>query len=170
MDPRLDDPIAPPRFPPREVLALVGAGPGLTPAGDDLLAGALLALRRLHAPTLAAALWRRLSPALATRTHPFSAAQLALAADGECAATVQRLLDALFECPGTGSASTTDERTRSLGERLDAIGASSGHDLAAGIALVLDARLARGADPARSEAQVRSGAWRPRRGIDRGYA
>ena len=56
---------------------LPGAGPGLTPSGDDLLAGVMLALHRLHH----AGSWRRCfgnnwSPMLATRTNAISAAHL----------------------------------------------------------------------------------------------
>lgn len=130
---------------PHDVVGLLGAGPGLTPAGDDLLAGALLALHRLHRADAARTLWRALAPALAARTHPFAAAQLALAAEGECAARVVGLLDDLFDTSDAASSGVL------LASRLDAIGASSGRDLAAGIAAVIDARLAAGAGVAASE-------------------
>jgi hypothetical protein len=61
---------------------LVGRGPGLTPFGDDVLAGALVTLRALGSPradALAASVLRQLH-----RTTVVSAALLRHAARGEC--------------------------------------------------------------------------------------
>ena len=75
---------------------LVGAGPGLTPSGDDVLCGVLLGLR-LHprgSADLVADLWRAVQPRL-TSTTSLSAALLREAADGYAAEPVLRLLERL---------------------------------------------------------------------------
>lgn len=76
---------------------LHGLGPGLTPAGDDVLAGLLLTLRRfphLDRRGLAGPLGRRLAGA-AARTTPVSAALLARADRGEAAPQLLDLVDAV---------------------------------------------------------------------------
>lgn len=103
---------------------LLGAGPGLTPAGDDLLAGVLLGLHHCGYRLEAHALWSMLKRHVNSRTNPVSAAHLGLAAQGRCAEPVQRLLYRVF----TGN---TDIHTLA-----DSIGASSGWDLLAGMTLV----------------------------------
>jgi hypothetical protein len=65
-----------------EIQALIGAGPGITPAGDDYLGGVLLALHHLDRKPQAASLWRWLEPRLG-RTSALSAAYLAASAEGE---------------------------------------------------------------------------------------
>jgi hypothetical protein len=83
------------------VRALVGLGPGLTPAGDDWLAGWLLAQHL--APDLTGL--RNLSGLVckmaADRTTTLSRALLACAAAGEADAAWQALLAALAEVPMT---------------------------------------------------------------------
>ncbi|MGH3386172.1 MAG: DUF2877 domain-containing protein [Nocardioidaceae bacterium] len=74
---------------------LLGLGPGLTPAGDDVLAGALVALSAAAHPAAG-----RLVAAVAaarpfTRTTTVSAALLAHAARGECIPPVAAYLRAL---------------------------------------------------------------------------
>lgn len=106
---------------------LHGLGPGLTPAGDDVLAGLLLTLRRFPAldrSALAARLGRRLAEA-SPRTTPLSAALLARAADGEGS---PQLLDAV-DAAASGQAVTRPLR------RLLAVGHSSGAALALGAGL-----------------------------------
>jgi len=113
-------------------VALLGRGPGLTPEGDDVLAGALAAIR-----TLGTALGSR--PALAmldeaegaladaanSRTTTFSAALIRCALRGEVAAPVGGLLRALA---GRGD---VDPNHRDL----QRVGHTSGPALAAGIVL-----------------------------------
>ncbi len=106
---------------------LHGLGPGLTPAGDDVLAGLLLALRRfpvLDRSALAARLGRRRAESSA-RTTPLSAALLARAASGEGS---PQLLDAV------DAAACGHPVTRPL-RRLLAVGHSSGAALALGAGL-----------------------------------
>jgi hypothetical protein len=107
---------------------LVGRGPGLTPAGDDTLAGAAIGLRALGpAAGLDAAEIDRSAatlcpPDLRARTGALSATLLEMAArSGAAPEPAHRLL-------GSG------DRTAALAE-LRALGASTGGALAAGIAL-----------------------------------
>ncbi|MEM7405898.1 MAG: DUF2877 domain-containing protein [Pseudomonadota bacterium] len=106
------------------VAALIGAGRGLTPAGDDLLAGVALALRALAPERLGA-----LSGAVGSRlqfTHPISAALLREALEGRASATAHHVLDSLIDNDLTGHSIT----------RLHRAGASSGFDMLAGMLLV----------------------------------
>ena len=110
----------------RLVLGLLGLGPGLTPAGDDLLAGLLVGLSArpdLRAP-LAAAVHRH----AATRTTWLSAELLRLAAAGLAAPAVVAVADALA---GHGD---DDALPRALPALL-AVGHTSGPALARGLLL-----------------------------------
>jgi len=78
------------------IVGLLGAGPGLTPSGDDLLAGVLLALYRVQRDDLAATLWQVLEPELVQRTNIISGAHLRMAARGLCSEPVLSLLDCVF--------------------------------------------------------------------------
>lgn len=120
------------------VPALVGAGGGLTPAGDDVLAGFLAGLRLLPRALATAPpghAWRGWLEGLArgvatdalaaapTRTTAISAALLAHAARGEVAVPVG---DALRALAGEGALAPAVER-------LQRVGHSSGRDLAQGL-------------------------------------
>jgi hypothetical protein len=110
----------------RLVLGLLGLGPGLTPAGDDLLAGLLVGLSGrpdLRDP-LAAAI-RRHAPA---RTTWLSAELLRLAAAGLAAPAVVAVADALA---GHGD----DEALPRALPGLLALGHTSGPALARGLLL-----------------------------------
>lgn len=115
----------------RAVDALVGLGPGLTPAGDDVLAGLLAALRLLPAaagaaaPAVDAALRAAVAARAPSATTALSAALLGHAARGEVAAPVGLLLRALT---GDGDAAAATHA-------LAAVGHTSGRELAAGVAL-----------------------------------
>ena len=109
---------------------LAGCGFGLTPGGDDFLAGAMIALH------LAAQLTGNdYRPAIATihaaskTRHTLSAHFLALARDGFVAEPMRNLVTALL----VGTA----RDVRSAAKRVLAIGATSGADLAAGFVLML---------------------------------
>lgn len=110
---------------------LVGLGAGLTPAGDDLLSGAIAALRTLGAALQAATAVRTSdqlaarAPSWPSRTTAVSAALLRQAALGAVAAPVARVLRALV---GQGDAGPAVRE-------LLATGHTSGHDLAAGLLL-----------------------------------
>ena len=105
--------------------ALLGLGPGLTPAGDDVLGGALVACAHLGRPQ-----------ALHVRpraTAALSADLLSHAVHGRAAPPVLALLEALV---GTrpGAPALTD---------LLAVGSTSGHDTATGVLVAARALLHR---------------------------
>jgi hypothetical protein len=110
---------------------LVGAGPGLTPAGDDVLAGALVAASATADPRLAE--WRRLTrAALASRsTTAVSRGLLEHAVDGYACAQLADAVTSL--CQGAGSWEDP------VG-RLLAVGHSSGAALLTGVLHTLTTR------------------------------
>ncbi len=108
---------------------LIGLGPGLTPSGDDALAGIESALRAAGHPMagfLAAAL-----DDVDARTTTVAAAMLRHAARGDAAERVHRLLDGLLGPDPDALAPAIDAAVR--------WGATSGSDLLAGVLLGLDA-------------------------------
>jgi hypothetical protein len=102
--------------------ALIGRGPGLTPEGDDLLAGAALGSRALGRAGVAAALC---PPVPEARTTAVSATLLRLAAAGAAPEPVVRLLE------GADRASAVADLLR--------LGRSTGRAVAAGLRLALEA-------------------------------
>jgi len=111
-----------------DALVIMGFGPGLTPAGDDVVAGALATLSLLG--RLDDALRSAIEAHASTRTTALSAALLVAAGRGQVipqAATV-------FSVISTGA--PTDQ-LRAAAAALFGVGATSGHDLCAGIAGVL---------------------------------
>lgn len=116
---------------------LAGAGPGLTPSGDDLLAGVMLALHRLQHAELATVLWQQLAPMLAAKTNAISAAHLGQAAIGQCNAPMHLILSDVM---ASDNWQELQFRTH-FRKRLNSLGATSGWDALAGACLVLDAWL-----------------------------
>jgi len=102
-------------------VALAGAGPGLTPAGDDALAGILFACRALGCDADLVAIAR------SARTTTLSGAFLVWAARGQALASVHALLEAAAAGDARGAASAA----ASLGS----VGHSSGADFAWGLCL-----------------------------------
>ncbi|WP_336205708.1 DUF2877 domain-containing protein [Nonomuraea sp. LPB2021202275-12-8] len=120
---------------------LVGLGPGLTPSGDDVLAGLLVTLRHLGVATgvepavrLAGWLAATVTYDARTRTTPISATLLHCAARGEACPEVIAVLRGLAGCQALEPAL----------QRLHGLGHTSGADLAQGIAIGLGAVLALG--------------------------
>ena len=109
----------------RCVAALIGRGPGLTPAGDDALAGILLVA---HAHGVAGEVAEAVR-ALLTSTTAVSAALLDAAADGYAASEVVALVDAAV----AGDPAVV---ARALPAVL-AIGHTSGADLVIGVSAAL---------------------------------
>jgi Protein of unknown function (DUF2877) len=107
-----------PAPPPLAVDRLLGAGPGLTPYGDDVLAGALVTLAATGSPRRRP-LARRVRALAPTRTTAVSAALLWHAARGEC---VPELAD-LLAAPDDGARA----------DALLRVGHSSGAGLAQGV-------------------------------------
>jgi hypothetical protein len=108
----------------RPVDELLGLGPGLTPAGDDVLAGLLIALRHHDAPGRPIA--DEVTRLAHARTTTLSAALLRHAAAGLALPAVVDVADALA---GHG---TDAELSRAV-TRLLAVGHSSGTALAHGL-------------------------------------
>lgn len=101
-----------------------GRGPGLTPSGDDVLAGVLLVARALRGATAEPEL---VAAAGSVVTTDVAAAFLAWAARGQCIEPAHGWLAALAEDDPVGAA-------RSLA-RLNRVGASSGRALQYGLQL-----------------------------------
>ena len=110
---------------------LLGLGPGLTPSGDDVLGGILVALHRLERGDEARRLWRTLSPTCATRTNEISAALLQAAARGHGSHALHGALEALISGNDLPSAVA----------RLGQHGHSSGWDSLLGLVLALQSTL-----------------------------
>ncbi|MDD4802427.1 MAG: DUF2877 domain-containing protein [Syntrophomonas sp.] len=115
------------------VASLIGLGPGLTPSGDDYLAGLLLSLTacsRLLPATLRSAQMElvntvvELTPAL---TNDISQQMLILAAKGTGSELMENMVVALF-----GAVQTQNSVTQAA-SNLSAVGASSGFDQLLGI-------------------------------------
>jgi hypothetical protein len=113
---------------PAGIDALVGLGQGLTPAGDDVIAGLLTALHAIGRGSFA----RRIGEqALQNETTTLSADLLRLAGDGHACLEMLGLLAALHR-PDAPVAAAID--------RLLSIGHTSGADLATGLAMGLQMR------------------------------
>ena len=107
---------------------LIGLGPGLTPSGDDVFCGVLIALRLLERNRKAAALLSWLLPQLEQRTSALSAAHVRGAATGQGHAALHAVLEGMAgEAPARW-----EETLRALGE----VGHCSGWDGLAGVVLV----------------------------------
>jgi Protein of unknown function (DUF2877) len=106
---------------------LIGLGPGLTPSGDDLLGGAMIALHATGRAAAASRLAAWALPLAETRTGAISRAHLVCAAAGEGSASLHEVLAALL----TGDVAALAEAVAALG----AIGHSSGWDMLAGATL-----------------------------------
>jgi hypothetical protein len=106
---------------------LIGLGPGLTPSGDDLIGGTMIALHALGRGDRARCLAEWALPLAETRTGAISAAHLACAATGEGSASLHELIAALLTADEAGIATSV--------AALAAIGHSSGWDMLAGAAL-----------------------------------
>jgi hypothetical protein len=123
---------------------LLGRGPGLTPAGDDLLAGFLLGARTFGLP--ASGLHHAIAALAPARTTALSAALLRHAADGECIDEVAELAAALTGRAAPGPAV----------RQLLSVGRTSGAALAWGL-VVAAQRSATPAQPATSARPPRVG-------------
>ncbi|XIA64261.1 DUF2877 domain-containing protein [Bradyrhizobium sp. TZ2] len=109
------------------IIALIGLGPGLTPSGDDLIGGALVALASLSRLATRDALWRSCRAHL-DRTNEISAAHLRSAALGYAAAPLHEAIHATI-------AGQVDRIKPALAA-LSRIGHSSGLDAFAGALMV----------------------------------
>ncbi|MGB9376163.1 MAG: DUF2877 domain-containing protein [Mycobacteriales bacterium] len=103
--------------------SLVGLGDGLTPAGDDVLAGLLLSLRYLGRPACADLLWAAIAESVPRRTTALSGALLSCAAAGDTVPQVIHVLSAL----------AGHRPLEPALDRLLAIGSTSGSAIAHGL-------------------------------------
>ena len=116
---------------PSETVALIGLGPGLTPSGDDVLAGCLIALHQTSRHRQAAELAGHVVSIAGNATGRISAAHLGCAAEGYGSAALHQTLDALL----TGSLQNLPDCLTAL----DRVGHSSGWDGLIGVVLGLTA-------------------------------
>lgn len=114
--------------PPEDARTLIGLGPGLTPSGDDVIGGAMIALRALGREALADRLAEWALPLAEARTGEISYAHLRLAAEGEGAAALHAALGWLMAPAGPAEWDTALDR-------IGAIGHTSGWDALTGAAL-----------------------------------
>jgi len=107
-----------------------GLGYGLTPSGDDFLAGFLLGMHALEmAAGIDLAAQRHAVRQAARGANPFSEALLRSAAEGRSFERAKSLIQALFD----GVEADVERHARSL----FAVGASSGADLGVGLLFAL---------------------------------
>lgn len=114
----------------RSAADLAGLGPGLTPAGDDYLVGAMLALWASLAPAEADRWSARIAAAATPRTTTLSAAWLRASARGEADAAWHALVEAL--------ASADAPAVAAAGRKVLQRGHTSGGDALAGFLETLD--------------------------------
>ncbi len=119
--------LANPEGVPSGAAGLIGLGPGLTPAGDDLIGGGLCALHATGRGVIATRLAAWALPRAREGTNRISYAHLACAAEGECAEAVNEAIVAIL---AGGTVNLT---------RIDSIGHTSGWDALAGAVVALDA-------------------------------
>jgi hypothetical protein len=108
---------------------LIGLGPGLTPSGDDYLAGMLVALGVLRETSARDALWQVICRRMATLTSEVSCAHLRAAAAGALSNSVHLLFNSIL----AGASEQLPARLAAIG----AIGHTSGWDASAGAVRVL---------------------------------
>jgi hypothetical protein len=110
---------------------LLGLGPGLTPSGDDLLCGMLVALHAVGQADMAHELYAEIAKAAPSATSPISGAFLRAAGEGlgceALHATIAAVLEGQIEALAGGV------------EALGRVGHTSGWDALAGALLVLQA-------------------------------
>ena len=110
-----------------------GVGFGLTPSGDDFLAGFLLGLYALEAAGGGCSTAKRQTiHEMATTGNRFSASLLRNASEGRCIEPAWSLIQALFD--------DTETVVVHHARRLATVGASSGVDLATGVYFALSTR------------------------------
>ena len=119
-----------------DLRALIGLGPGLTPSGDDLLGGALVALHLLGRIDLRDALWcgirgHAVREWARADANAISRAHLTAAAQGLGGAALHAVLNDIL----TGTTAALPRRLAAV----EAIGHTSGWDALAGAVLVLRA-------------------------------
>ncbi|MES2166857.1 MAG: DUF2877 domain-containing protein [Pseudomonadota bacterium] len=113
-----------------ELVTLIGLGPGLTPSGDDLLGGALIALAELDLPNVRELLWSACRNHL-DRTNDISGIHLRTAALGYGAAAMHAAIQVTIR----GDVNRVNQALVAV----SAIGHSSGRDGFAGALIAMRA-------------------------------
>lgn len=114
---------------------LVGRGPGLTPSGDDVLAGALLVLRALGVPSPLPDVVREASH----RTTTLSASLLDAAAEGYAVPqVVEHVRRVTAAAPGRDPGAAGPDPSVASRRTVERIGHWSGRDLLTGIDTTLE--------------------------------
>lgn len=109
---------------PKQTSKLAGLGVGLTPAGDDFILGAILAVWIIHPPEIASVLAEEIANTAAPLTTSLSAAWLRSASKGEAGILWHEFFDALV----SGDAASV----RLQIAKLLSVGETSGSDALAG--------------------------------------
>ena len=112
------------------ILPLIGLGPGLTPSGDDVLGGVMIALHALQEPAMCRQLWSATREAATKSGNAISLAHLSAAASGQGGAAVHRALAAIM--------SVDVETMRDAVSGIDRTGHTSGWDAMTGAVIALD--------------------------------
>ena len=113
--------------------SLCGRGPGLTPTGDDILAGWMAINWLLHGPTPALLeACQHIITIAKQQTHLLSQCWLAYAAQGCVAQPIKDLLDAMTRDDGD-----SEGQLASAASAVLSMGATSGYDIIQGILLGL---------------------------------
>ncbi|MGB7873260.1 MAG: DUF2877 domain-containing protein [Anaerolineales bacterium] len=109
---------------PKQTSKLAGLGVGLTPAGDDFILGAILAVWIIHPPEIASVLAEEIANTAAPLTTSLSAAWLKSAGKGEAGILWHEFFDALV----SGDAASVQLKI----VKLLSVGETSGSDALAG--------------------------------------
>ncbi len=121
-------------WPEKFARSLCGRGVGLTPTGDDILAGWMAMGWLLYGPEPAfLAACQQIMEVAHRQTHLLSRCWLRYAAGGNVALPVAKLLEALVREPGTEN----DARLEQAAQAVLAMGATSGYDVISGILFAL---------------------------------
>ncbi|MBX9827174.1 MAG: DUF2877 domain-containing protein [Xanthobacteraceae bacterium] len=108
-----------------KLMPLLGLGPGLTPSGDDVIGGVMIALCLLGQARIRDVMWSQIRPVLPEVTNRISIAHLEAAAGGYGHAAIHDLVNAIF----SGQIGNLDRQL----DVVDAIGHTSGWDALVGV-------------------------------------
>jgi hypothetical protein len=122
------DQAAPPA--PGTLAPLLGLGPGLTPSGDDLIGGAMVAAHVLGEVGVCRHLWSAAGPIVVAAGNPIAVAHLTAASQGLASDGIHRALDGITQ---------GWRPSRDVLAGIDAIGHTSGWDAMAGVTLLVEA-------------------------------
>jgi hypothetical protein len=115
-------------LPPKQIVRLLGLGPGLTPSGDDFLVGLFIALSLCGRRDLVSVVDRMIRPLISQLTGPISRLHILAAIDGEGSEWFHRTVNATL----IGDYSTISSQLQSI----SLIGHTSGWDALAGAVTV----------------------------------